>query len=285
MIKDVFTWTYVVFAVISLIVCASIVGLSLAFVPDAIPVGIAGAVSYLTVFFIITRCLPIWRSGSLLWVIISMYWGGFVVVGTIFPTSSAISDLVKTAGLDRLEASASGAIPEEIGKAAGVFVILFMARRVWDRPWHGLLAGFSVGMGFEIVENLLYGSVGAPSDPTSDVHGAFESWVVRTCLGFGLHAMLTGLSGFAIASALMVANKSMAWRLGVGAGGVLAAIGFHGWWNVQWPESFGIFLMFPGWIGLTAIIVVILKKHWQRAKNDRQRPLPSHKKAWKQVPV
>ena len=283
--KDVFTWTYIVLAVVCLIAGGFMSAMTLAETPDAVAVGVVGAVIYLIVFFAIMRFLPIWRKGSLIWVLVSLYWGAFMVISTVMITELAFSDILKEAGLGRFEASATGAIPEELAKALGVFVILFMARRVWDRPWHGLLAGLSVGMGFEIMENFVYSGGGALYNATSDVQGATEMWILRTGLGFGLHPMCAGLAGFGIASALMLTNKSMVWRLMVGIGSVLGAIAFHGWWNFQWPSSLQLVAVIVDWLALLAVTIVILVKNWSKAKRDKKRPLPSHKEAWDLIPV
>lgn len=283
--KDVFTWTYIVLAVLCLVIGGFMSAVTLAETPDAVPVGAVGALIYLSVFFAIIRFLPIWRKGNLVWVIMSLYWGAFMVIATVMITELAFSDILREAGLGRFEASATGAIPEELAKALGVFIILFMARRVWDRPWHGLLAGLSVGMGFEVMENVVYSGAGALYNATSDVQGATEMWILRTGLGFGLHPMCAGIAGFGIASALMLTNKSTLWRLTVGVGSVLAAIVFHGWWNFQWPSSLQLIAVITDWIALVAVTVVILVQNWSRAKRDKKRPVPSHKEAWGQLPV
>lgn len=206
-------------------------------------------------------------------------------ISTVMITELAFSDILKEAGWRQLDASATGAIPEELSKALGVFVILFMARRVWDRPWHGQLAGFSIGMGFEVMENFVYGGLGALYNATSDVQGATEMWMSRTVLGLGLHPMCAGLAGVGIASALMLTNKSTVCRFMVGIGGVLGAIAFHGWWNFQWPSSIQLVAVIVDWLALLAVTILILVKNWSKAKRDKKRPVPSHKEAWDLIPV
>ena len=283
--KDIFTWTYIVLAVVSLVAGSFMTAMALMETSDAFEVGVVGAVVYFIVFFAIMRFLPIWRKGSLIWVIVSLYWGAFMVISTVMITELAFSDILKEAGLGRFEASATGAIPEELAKALGIFVILFMARRVWDRPWHGLLAGLSVGMGFEVMENFVYSGGGALYNATSDVQGATEMWMSRTVLGLGLHPMCAGLAGVGIASALMLTNKSTVCRFMVGIGGVLGAIAFHGWWNFQWPSSIQLVAVIVDWLALLAVTILILVKNWSKAKRDKKRPVPSHKEAWDLIPV
>lgn len=130
--KDIFTWTYIVLAVVSLVAGSFMTAMALMETSDAFEVGVVGAVVYFIVFFAIMRFLPIWRKGSLIWVIVSLYWGAFMGISTVMITELAFSDILKEAGWRQLDASATGAIPEELSKALGVFVILFMARRVWD---------------------------------------------------------------------------------------------------------------------------------------------------------
>ena len=81
--KDVFTWTYIVLAVVCLIAGGFMSAMTLAETPDAVAVGVVGAVIYLIVFFAIMRFLPIWRKGSLIWVLVSLYWGAFMVISTV----------------------------------------------------------------------------------------------------------------------------------------------------------------------------------------------------------
>jgi RsiW-degrading membrane proteinase PrsW (M82 family) len=111
------------------------------------------------------------------------------------------------------EAGLVAPMVEEAVKAV-ILVVLFLAfRREFDDVLDGVIYGAMVGLGFALVENVLYftfsaydntGSGGAP-----DVSRMFTLWIFRAGL-FGLnHSMFTAFTGAALGYARSVKNRAL----------------------------------------------------------------------------
>lgn len=170
----------------------------------------------------------------------AVVWGmtGGVVLGG-FTSSVHLSELAVGWGTPRIAWSLAGAWPEETAKALGVALLLFAGRTWWNRPWHGMVAGVLVGVGFEAFENALYAISLAPSHAVSDIRGVLEMWLVRLIAGPLLHALCTGLVGYGIGTALLRADLGMWQRLGRVLGGWAVGFSIHALWNLapDWEKD------------------------------------------------
>lgn len=189
------------------------------------------------VWFLLMR-LRIAAGTPLLLGAAAIVWG--VTAGTMFGSMTvgqAASDVAVQWGAPWLEASFGGAWPEEISKALGVWLLLSVGRAWWNRPWHGIVAGMLVGLGFELYENSLYAVGQAVLDPTSDLSGAVDMWVTRVVAGPGLHIIFAGITGFGVGQALFRAHRSTAWRFGQVLGWGLTGFAVHFLWNMAVPDT------------------------------------------------
>lgn len=202
------------------------------------------------------------------WVLASLLWGSMAAVGLVMLAGFPILDLVDKLNWDFFMASFVGAYPEEIAKSLGVALILLSFRQL-NRPWHGLVTGALVGLGFEVNENILYGAVGALTDPNSDLSGLLHMWQVRTIAGPLIHTVLTALAGYGIALALFRAGRSTAWRVGVAAGWIGLAFLLHFLWNMLWESTVAAtvtyviisLLMYP-------LFGYLIWRSWREARGD-----------------
>lgn len=97
----------------------------------------------------------------------SLLWGGGTAFLFVTIAGSGLSTLTQQLHIPVFSASLAGALPGEIGKSLGVLVILLACRKL-DRPWHVLAVATLVGLGFTIVENMGYAANGGLMDPASD---------------------------------------------------------------------------------------------------------------------
>lgn len=113
---------------------------------------------------------------------------------------------------------------EETAKALVLFLILFLWRHELDGPIDGLIYGALVGMGFAMVENVLY-YVAAFQEGG---RAAWNTTVFMRGVVFGLsHALYTSLTGLGIAVARVTPNRALRYTaplLGLGAAIVLHAL-------------------------------------------------------------
>ncbi|MDK8894891.1 MULTISPECIES: PrsW family glutamic-type intramembrane protease [Corynebacterium] len=214
-----------------------------------------GAV-YMAAWILLLRLLAHWPAAGFGWAFACVA-SGIGIATAVLPWAGPISSVVTKLGWDAVNMSFGGAYPEEILKSAAVAVILLSFRGV-DRPWHGLVTGALVGLGFETYENALYASFGAMLDPNTDVEGTLGMWLLRVVFGPGLHVMFTGLAGWGIGVALFDARLSTARRWGAACAWVGAGFALHFCWNMMTgsiPAQIAVYIAvalvgYPLFIGL-----------------------------------
>lgn len=192
---------------------------------------------------------PLWRPAGA-WPLPALAWGAFASFVFVLAAGDAMTTIAAGLGWEAAEASLGGAWPEEIGKSLGVALILLALPRPWNRPWDGLLVGVFVGLGFELIETVQYGAVGALEDANSDVDGMLFMWFIRAVAGPGLHVFFSGVAGFGVGIALLHPRLTTPTRWLVGLGGPLAAFAMHFLWNYTWPSGWGAWpygVMWPLW--------------------------------------
>ena len=147
-----------------------------------------------------------------------------------FGTGLSLEQLVVTdRTLQITEASLVAPIVEEAVKAI-ILVVLFLAyKREFDNVLDGVIYGAMVGLGFALVENVLYFIFTAyediPAGSAPDLTSMFNLWIFRAGL-FGLnHSMFTAFTGAALGFARSV---KYGWQRGLLAGlGLGTAMIFH----------------------------------------------------------
>lgn len=113
---------------------------------------------------------------------------GFAVV-----VNSLYGEFLGAYGLNRLSAAISAPITEDAVRMVCLILILALAATRRLTILDGVVYGFLVGAGFELMENVLYVLRG------DDLGAAMQSVVVRMLMGFGLHALWTAVAGGALA--------------------------------------------------------------------------------------
>ena len=165
--------------------------------------------------------------------------------------------LLDSGPADLLSGGLIAPVVEETAKALVLFAILFFWRHELNSLLDGMIYGAMVGMGFAMVENVLY-YVSAFQDGGQ---AAWNGLVVVRGLVFGLnHALYTSLTGLGIAAARLSPNLFV--RLTAPLLGLAAAIGLHAFHNVAMYSGgalgFLAGLTFDwGGVALTALIIVL----------------------------
>lgn len=195
---------------------------------------------YFAIFIYLFSRLPFWprkRTGeSRTWLYAALLWGGGVSVIMTLPMGLPLMEIFAYTESRASVASWGGAYPEEIVKTLGVLVICLAFTQL-SRPWHAMIVGGMIGLGFEVIENVLYGAVGAQMHQDSDWAGFWETWGLRVLAGPGLHVMCTAIAGWGIGWALFAAYKSRMWRLGTACGWWLVAFAIHWAWNYDLVDN------------------------------------------------
>ena len=164
-----------------------------------------------------------------------LLWGGLVATGLALSANEAVQSLVTTvAGQDvaaQWSAAIAGPTDEEILKGLGVVVATLLATRRMRSPVDGFILGAVVGLGFQVVEDVVYTAniMAVGQDPRAALAQMF---VLRGIMG-GLwsHAVYTGLFGLGLGYALTRVQWPLAARALAVVGGFLAAWSLHFLWN------------------------------------------------------
>lgn len=216
-------------------------------------------------WFLLSRS-KLWRPAGA-WPLLAVGWGAFGSFVFAVLDGDAMTTIATATGWEAAESSLVGAWPEEVGKTAGVALILLAAHWIWNRPWDGLIVGVLVGLGFELIENVQYGAAGALEDPNSDVNGLVMAWVIRLVVGVGLHVLFTGIAGYGLGLAMLHPRMGVGKRLAWGVGAFLAALGLHFLWNYEFGEAAALPMMIAVYVASVAGLVAC----WVHALRTRRK--------------
>lgn len=211
---------------------------------------------------------PLWpHSASKLWIWAALVWGsGTSFLGAMIGGPGAVR-LTEHLGFPDAALSLGGAWPEEIAKTLGVLFILgaFAAMR---SPWHGLIVGAVIGLGFEVIENIQYATMGATLHYSSDWTGLLETWSARTVYGPGIHVVLSALAGWGVGLAFF--NR----RLLAGLGWWALAFVLHFSWNYL-HESL-VVLVIKGAVTLAVMYGALVLAVRQARRLEQEQRAPVH---------
>jgi RsiW-degrading membrane proteinase PrsW (M82 family) len=162
-------------------------------------------------------------------------WGGLVATGLALTANEAVQSILTTAEGPNVAAQWGAAIAgptnEELLKGLGVVVAALLAGRRMRSPVDGFILGAVVGLGFQVVEDVVYTAnvMAVGGDPGAAIGQMF---VLRGIMG-GLwsHAVYTGLFGLGLGYALTRPAWSFLHRAVVAVLGFAAAWSLHFLWN------------------------------------------------------
>lgn len=187
--------------------------------------------------------------------LLAALWGGFAAAGFAMVANRAIYDHLAGAGWSLLTP-----FTEEPLKVLGIVVVLLLSAR---RPTalDGLVVGSFIGLGFEVVENVVQSINNAIATATP---GQIDNWaslatdvihevVRRVWTG---HIVISGVAGFGIGYAMTTAGSARRWRGRIVSTGLVAvALGAHLLWN---SHRFGP-LYVLGQFGVLALYVWLIR--------------------------
>lgn len=238
------------------------------------PGGLAASVvigaGYVAIMLALFRALPIWPKPSpgIAWVAASLAWGGGVSVLFALIAAPGAIFMANSLGLEDYVMSFAGAIPEETIKTVGVAVIVLTFQRL-SRPWHGLITGLIVGLGFEAAENVVYSGTGAMLNPNNDLAGALEMWSLRMIVGPFLHITFTAVAGWGVGLALTGRRRNALARVGIAVFWYLVAFAMHFGWNITAMDNLALTII-PKIVALGVGYPLVLAAIVQSARRARR---------------
>ncbi|GGQ84692.1 PrsW family glutamic-type intramembrane protease [Couchioplanes azureus] len=226
----------------------------------ALPLALAAAASWLTALLALAD--PVERRPA--WLVSSaLAWGGSVAIAAGAAGGYVVDLLVAKAVTPTFAAQWGAAIAapyaEEIGKGAGVVMVLLVARPYMITVWSGAVYGAVVGVGFALVEDLSYALGAADEVLPDDAGAAVSSLVLRMAVpGLVGHPLFTATVGAGIAYAWLRRDRSRPRRLGVLAASAAGAALIHA--VVNSPLAFGateLLAAVPGTSAMAGYLLVV----------------------------
>lgn len=182
-------------------------------------------------------------------------WGGLAATfGLAIIANDAISEiyakLFGSAFVIDWWAALSAPFVEETSKAAGFLLLLGLAPRRIRSLCDALLIGAFLGLGFEILEDLIYivnSAVG--SSGADQIRAVFNMYFVRSSTGFFSHALYTAL--FSAGLVFLLGTPVVRRNVGGGIFLMVAAVAAHGVWD-------GAGAIGDGGVGTIVVMAVIV---------------------------
>ena len=205
-------------------------------------------------------------------------WGALVATSVSIPGGVALDDLVAKLGSPGLAADwgavLAGPTVEEIAKTLGVVAIVLIARAQINSVLDGVVYGAMVGLGFQIVEDIVFalGAV-ALAGRGDSVQPVVATFLLRGFLaGVWSHTLFGALAGAGIGYLVVRRDKSIAIRIGAALLTLLGAWCSHVLWNAPlFSDGLGngglallAVLVFKGLPPLLLILLLV------RAAHDRE---------------
>ena len=193
-------------------------------------------------------------------------WGGLVATSISIRGNAAVHNLlakVTSPGLAADWGSAlAGPTVEEIAKALGILAIVLVARAQVNSVLDGVVYGSLVGLGFQVVEDVIYAvnavAIAGRGDQVTPVVATF---LLRGFLaGLWSHTLFGALAGAGIGYLAVRTDRSWFSRIGVAVLSVLGAMVIHFVWNsplLTLGGGAGIFVdLF--WKGVPPLLLILL---------------------------
>ncbi len=162
-------------------------------------------------------------------------WGGLVATGLALTANEAVQSILTTTEgsyvAARWGAAIAGPTNEEILKSLGVVVAALLAGRRMRSPVDGFILGAVVGLGFQVVEDVVYTAnvIAVGEDPGAAISQMFLLRGIMS--GLFSHAVYSGLFGLGLGYALTRPSWSFGRRALAAVAGFVAAWSLHFLWN------------------------------------------------------
>lgn len=218
------TWILLPPVVLAGIVSAALLAIAAFFAPRTtaavLPIILGHAA--VSVWFVLRWADPVERRPTWL-VVAAISWGGgiagLVAMGGNHFLDAVLGQAISPGFATTWGAALTAPTAEEVGKAAGVVMVLLVARPYLTTAWSGAIYGALVGVGFTAMEDLTYAAMAGDQALPDDVEAGVGTTVLRLLvLGVVGHSLFTGLAGAGIAYAWLRHGDPPGRRLAVLAG-------------------------------------------------------------------
>lgn len=200
---------------------------------------------YAVPFLLFFRSLDLFEQHPPLGFAMAFAWGGFAACYLAIPVNSAVESISAKLFGPQFTAdwgpALAGPINEEILKLLGVVVLIMIARTQFRTILSVVVVGAMIGLGFQIVEDLLYSVNTAIQFPyTNQIAPVGLMFLVRGVItGIWSHALYTSVSAFGIGYFVTRRHEPLIRRTSVAVGAFALAWSMHFFWNSPWMQDVG----------------------------------------------
>jgi protease PrsW len=216
-------------------------------------------VAFAVPFVLLVRMIDYLEREPLGLQVMAILWGGVVATSAALNGGTALQNvlakLISPAAAARWGPAVTGAAVEELVKVAGVVAIASAAPRQINSVVDGFVYGALVGLGFQLVEHMVFALGAVALDEGVDAVGpVIGTFLVRGLLG-GLwsHTLFTALAGAGVAYAITRRDHPAWQRTAVASLLFCAGAGLHFLWNSP-------FLAVEPRLGLLGVAAIVLVK-------------------------
>ncbi|MEU8244107.1 PrsW family intramembrane metalloprotease [Actinoplanes missouriensis] len=211
--------------------------------------------------------------------VVAFAWGGLVATTVSIPGSTALENLIAKLGSPHLAAdwgaALAGPTVEEIAKTLGVVAIVLIARAQVNSVLDGVVYGALVGLGFQIVEDVVF-AIGAVAlaGQGDQIQPVVTTFLVRGFLaGVWSHTLFGALAGAGIGYLVVNPDRTRRHRITMAGLALFGAWASHVLWNSPlFREGLGngalallAVLVFKGLPPLLLILWLVRRAHDREA--------------------
>ena len=240
-------WLFVVALVFGVFQLAAVFLPVIGVAPDASALALIIWAAYAVPFVLFIRWLDLLEPEPVPFIGAAFVWGAVVATSLAYVANTAAGSVIAKAGGAQFahdwSAALSAPINEETFKALGLVVVILIARRQVNTVLDGIVYGAFVGLGFQVVEDLLYtvraaaSAAGSGGDPIEQV---WHYFVIRGLeSGIYSHATFTAIAGAGIAYFVVRTDVTLQHRLFVAVALFAAAWSLHFLWDSPWLDDIG----------------------------------------------
>ena len=188
-------------------------------------------------------------------------WGGIAATSAFAVSANdALSGIYSKAGgadfADKWAHALSAPFVEETAKAAGLLLLVALAPRLIRTAFDGLIVGSFLGLGFMVVENMVYGFRGGTNGFDLDnAQGAINTAMFRMATGVFSHWMYSAI--FCAGLIWLIGRPDEPRRVGRGLLFIALAMLAHGVWDAaSGLSSLSRLLVVVPYLGVPILLIV-----------------------------
>jgi protease PrsW len=255
-------WVYLVLVAVGVWKAVGLVVPTAGIFADADTAALISSGLFAVLFLLFLRWADRWEHTPGALAATAFVGGGFGAAFTIaLPANAAMMSLYAKlfgqAFATDWKAGLTAPFVEETAKGAVFLLLMGLAPIVVRTVYDGLIVGAYTGLGFQVLEDMLYGQNAAAAHfGANQVDSVLGSFVLRALTGIPSHALYTAL--FAAGMIYLIGTPAQPRRVGRGLLLVLSAVVVHGVWDSAAALGGGTGLTYVLLLVITVLAVVAL---------------------------